>query len=189
VLDIWNMSVSGTRENYGLTYAESAIIPKTPDLLFVSYGHNDGADTVLFRWGIQSLVETVAAQSPRTEILLIAQNPETGNSYQQAHAAELADLTAEEDVGLVDVLGAFEATGNPSAYVNPDGVHPTVGGSWLGTLGWKGCRREERPGAGDPYFDGLIVPTTCTHGRTGLRTTKAADEHIGSEAHLRSCVS
>jgi lysophospholipase L1-like esterase len=103
VLNIWNMSVSGTREYYGLTYAESAIIPKTPDLLFVSYGHNDGADTVLFRWGIQSLVETVAAQSPRTEILLIAQNPETG-SYQQAHAAELADLTLR--LLLDDPLGA-----------------------------------------------------------------------------------
>ena len=130
VLNIWNMSVSGTRENYGLTYAESEIVPKKPDLLFVSYGHNDGADTVRFRWGVQSLVETVAAQSPRTEILLIAQNPETGNTYQQAHAAELAQLASEEHVGLVDVLGAFEATGNPSAYVK-DGIHPTVGGSYL----------------------------------------------------------
>lgn len=130
-LNIWNMSVSGTRENYGLTYAESEIAPRRPDLLFVSYGHNDGADTARFRWGVQSLVETVAAQSPRTEILLIAQNPETGNTYQQAHAAELADLASDEHVGLVDVLGAFEATGNPSAYVLPDGIHPTVGGSWL----------------------------------------------------------
>jgi lysophospholipase L1-like esterase len=129
-LNIWNMSVSGSRENYGLTYAESVIVPKEPDLLFVSYGHNDGDDTVRFRWGIQSLVETVAAQSPQTEILLIAQNPETGNSYQQAHAAELAQLASEEHVGLVDVLGAFEATGDPSAYVR-DGMHPTVGGSYL----------------------------------------------------------
>jgi lysophospholipase L1-like esterase len=92
-LNVWNMSVSGTRENYGLTYAESVIVPKQPDLLFVSYGHNDGADTDRFRWGIQSLVETVAAQSPQTEILLIAQNPETGNSYQQAHAASPRDRT------------------------------------------------------------------------------------------------
>jgi lysophospholipase L1-like esterase len=129
-LNVWNMSVSGTRENYGLTYAESVIVPKQPDLLFVSYGHNDGADTDRFRWGIQSLVETVAAQSPQTEILLIAQNPETGNSYQQAHAAELAQLASEEHVELVDVLGAFQATGDPSAYVK-DGIHPTVGGSYL----------------------------------------------------------
>lgn len=132
VLNIWNMSVSGTRENYGLAYAESVIVPRQPDLLFVSYGHNDGADTVRFRWGVQSLVETVAAQSPRTEILLIAQNPETGNTHQQAHAAELAALASEEHLGLVDVLGAFEATGNPSAYVK-DGIHPTVGGSYLWT--------------------------------------------------------
>ena len=96
VLNIWNMSVSGTRENYGLTYAESVIVPKQPDLLFVSYGHNDGEGTVRFRWGVQSLVETVAAGSPRTEILLVAQNPETGNTFQQAHAAELAQLASEE---------------------------------------------------------------------------------------------
>jgi lysophospholipase L1-like esterase len=132
-LNIRNMSVSGARENYGLAYAESEIVPRKPDLLFVSYGHNDGADTVRFRWGVQSLVETVASQSPRTEILLVAQNPETGNAYQQAHAAELADLAAEEHVGLVDVLGALEATGNPSAYVLPDGIHPTLGGSYLWT--------------------------------------------------------
>jgi lysophospholipase L1-like esterase len=130
VLNIWNMSVSGTRENYGLTYAESVIVPKQPDLLLVSYGHNDGEDTVRFRWGVQSLVETVAAGSPRTEILLVAQNPETGNTFQQAHAAELAQLASEEHLGLVDILGAFEATGNSSAYVK-DGIHPTLGGSYL----------------------------------------------------------
>jgi lysophospholipase L1-like esterase len=129
-INIWNMSVSGTTEDYALNYAERSIVPIQPDLLLISYGHNDGTDTERFRWGIQSLVQTVAAGSPRTEIGLIAQNPETGNTYQQARAAELALLAEQLDLAFVDVLGAFEATGNPDAYLR-DGIHPTPGASYL----------------------------------------------------------
>jgi hypothetical protein len=124
------MSVSGSTEEYGLNYAERTIVPIQPDLLLISYGHNDGPDTMRFRWGIQSLVQTVAAGSPRTEIGLIAQNPQTGNNYQQARAAELALLADQLDLAFVDVLGAFEATGDPNAYLR-DGIHPTPGASYL----------------------------------------------------------
>src|SRR5262249_45688294 len=117
-------------------YADSVIAPGQPDLLLVSYGHNAGAETVRFRWGVQSLVETVGLLSPRTEIMLIAQNPQTGNSYQQARAAELADLASNEHVGFINVLAAFEATGNPADYEKSDGIHPNFGGSqlWAGTV-------------------------------------------------------
>jgi len=130
VINIWNLSASGATEEYGLNYAESSIVPLQPDLLLISYGHNDGTDTVRFRWGIQSLVQTVAAGSPRTEIGLIAQNPETGNTYQQQRAAELELLASQLDLAFVDVLGAFEATGAPDSYLR-DGVHPTPGASYL----------------------------------------------------------
>ena len=135
-LDVWNMSVSGARENYALAYAEREIVQKRPDLMFVSYGLNDGAETARFRWGIQSLVESVAARAPDTEIVLIAQNPAVGNMYQQARASELELLASQEGLGFVNVYGTFAARGDPTAYLTPDGLHPNAAGVslWLNAV-------------------------------------------------------
>ena len=135
-LNVWNMSVSGARENYALAYAEKEIDPKQPDLLFVSYGLNDGAETARFRWGIQSLADSVSARAPSTEIVLIAQNPAAGNTYQQARASELELLASAEGLGFVNVYGAFMARGDPSAYLTPDGFHPNAAGVslWLNAV-------------------------------------------------------
>jgi lysophospholipase L1-like esterase len=135
-LNVWNMSVSGSQENYARAYAESQIVPKHPDLLLVSYGHNDGPETARFRWGVESLVESVAVGTPETEIALIAQNPERDNSYQDDRAAELAMLAAQMNLGFVNVWGAFENTGDPGAYLEADGIHPNGAGYsiWLATV-------------------------------------------------------
>ena len=135
-LNVWNMSVSGTYENYPLPYVNGPIVSRHPDLLLVSYGHNDGSETVRFRWGIETLVQTVHAAAPETDIALIAQNAQVGNTYQQAREAELRLLAAQEHLGLIDILQTFAATGNPAAYLEPDGIHPTAGGQqfWATTV-------------------------------------------------------
>ena len=89
-----------------------------------------------FRWGIETLVQTVRAAAPETEIALIAQNAQVGNTYQQAREAELRLLAAQEHLGFIDILQTFAATGNPAAYLEPDGIHPTAGGQqfWATTV-------------------------------------------------------
>jgi lysophospholipase L1-like esterase len=127
-LNIWNMSVSGTYENYPLPFVDGPILSRHPDLVLVNYGHNDGAETVRFRWGVETLVQTILASAPGTDVALIAQNAQVGNTFQQAREAELRLLAAQEHLGLIDVLQAFAATGNPAAYLESDGIHPTAGG-------------------------------------------------------------
>jgi lysophospholipase L1-like esterase len=127
-LNIWNMSVSGTYENYPLQFVNGPIISRHPDLVLVNYGHNDGAETVRFRWGVETLVQTILAEAPATDIALIAQNAQVGNTYQQAREAELRLLAGQDHLGFIDVLQTFAATGNPAAYLESDGIHPTAGG-------------------------------------------------------------
>lgn len=133
VLDIWNLSVSGAGVNYGRGYLPSAVRQLRPDLVFLSYGHNEGAETDRFRWSMQSLVDELRLESPSTEIALIAQNPSLGDSYQGQRRDELAFLSSRDGVDFIDVYNAFEATGNPAAYLLDDGIHPNGAGQslWL----------------------------------------------------------
>ena len=135
-LNIWNMSVSGARESYARQFAVREIAARRPDIVFVSYGQNDGTDVARFRWGLESLVTALGMAAPQSEVVLIAQNPAVGNTYQDARAAETSAVADSQGVGLVDVYSAFAATGNAAAYLREDGVHPNGAGTslWLATV-------------------------------------------------------
>ena len=140
-LNVWNMSVSGARENYALAYAEKEIVPKQPDLMFVSYGLNDETETARFRWGIQSLVDSVSARAPDTEIVLIAQNPAVGNAYQQARASELELLASQEGLGFVNVYGSFHGPRRSGRLPDPGRLSPQR--SRCVALAERGARADE----------------------------------------------
>lgn len=126
---LWNAAMAGatTQSWQGVRYA-SAIRDTPADLVMISLGHNEQPDSKSWRGRYLSLTETISAQKPAAAIVLVGQNPATGNSLQAQRIDIYKDIAARRGYGFIDAHAAFvEAGGNLTA----DGIHPAVTGSRL----------------------------------------------------------
>jgi GDSL-like Lipase/Acylhydrolase family len=139
-LKIWNNSVSGEVPGYvqGFRWA-TAIVPTSPDLIFISHGHNIGdPSSVAFqeqtgRNLYLSLTEELTQQFPNAGIVLIAQNPSFMNGreiWQAVKANIIESVAGMRSYGFIDIHQAFLDTGRPNDYIL-DGTHPNDEGSKL----------------------------------------------------------
>lgn len=130
----YNASVPGIRMDYLLgSKFGTAVRAVAPDLIFTSYGHNDGStDTVgakvAARERILSLSETMALTCPHASIIILTQNVRTDVSGETwGVRASRYDKAAEQaGRGFIDVHQVFSDTGDPAAYLLSDGVHPAT---------------------------------------------------------------
>lgn len=138
-LTVYNASVSGfTTTSWQAARFAAAIATVTPDLCFVSLGHNEGASTpdVWFSRYV-GLSEELSLQLASTPIILVAQNPVTANTNQQARREAYREIAMHRGYGFIDVCKAFEDSSTPLAgLLMPDGVHPNEAGSqlWFDTV-------------------------------------------------------
>ena len=132
-LTVWNGSVGGKVESYPLGGRFAAMVDTpVPDLVFLGYGHNNGAETFRFRWRMTALVERILWQQPQAEVVLLTQNPATANTSQQARVGEIMRLARQKSLPIAHTLRAFQRDPRGvAALLNGDGIHPNADGSQL----------------------------------------------------------
>lgn len=133
-LTVYNASIAGAGSaTWQGARARAAVydLSPHPDLIVVSIGHNEQAVSASL-WYAQylSLSESLAWGCPGSDVLLVAQNPATGNTYQQQRREIYREIATRRGYGFVDVCQAFIDTGNPGG-LTIDGIHPTPAGSQL----------------------------------------------------------
>lgn len=133
-LTIYNASVAGfTTDDWQGSRAAAAIYALTPDLMVLSLGHNEqilGAD--LWHSRYVALTESLTEGLPSADLLLVMQNPESANTYQQQRWDVYREIAARRGYGLVEVGQAFLDT-DPAltSLLLGDGIHPNATGSAL----------------------------------------------------------
>lgn len=136
-LTIWNASVAGAATSFWAgARANAALYALSPELTIVSLGHNEQVVAPeMWHSRYVALTETISWTLPGTDVLLIAQNPATGNTNQQLRAEVYREIAARRGYGFVDVGQAFLDTGDAGA-LTTDGIHPNTAGTdlWLTTV-------------------------------------------------------
>lgn len=134
---IWNGAISGA------TLATHQVMEKTmyqdtsPDLIFVSQGHNEGAPTATntfasFRARYLAAVAAIQRAAPGVPIITIGQNPPltttTNDMIQRVrHIAEVAQMLG---LGFIDVCQPFLDSPD-QATLYDDNIHPNAAGGQL----------------------------------------------------------
>jgi hypothetical protein len=129
-LHIWNCSVAGatTRFFTGTKFAYFSTL--NPVLTVISLGHNEGSIDYLWHPQYAGFVEAVAEALPFSSIMLVAQNPETANTYQQQRTEVYREYAGSRGYGFVDITQAFLTYPSwQSALIAVDGIHPNPTGS------------------------------------------------------------
>ena len=135
VIHIWGAGVGGTSATHHMTKRwKTAVVATNADLAIVSYGHNSATDADSVNNGPDSavyltLTQSLSADLPECQIVMVAQNPRTTDSYSELHRETILSVCAQQGYGFVDLIPVFKA--NPSwgtDYLNPDGIHPNPTG-------------------------------------------------------------
>lgn len=131
-LTFYAAAVSGTgTTDWQSARAPASIYALSPDIVMISMGHNEQVLTPdVWHSRYVSLSESIAAGLPEADLILIGQNPETANTYQQQRNELYRLIAARRGYGFIDVQQAWLDSGNIAA-LNVDGVHPTSAGSAL----------------------------------------------------------
>lgn len=127
---------------------EARIAAVQPDLVIVNYGHNYGKDAAsggqpsdavmdhAFLVRTMRFIADVKKSLPHADVLIASQNPyltagaRPGMSDYRAQA--MRRVASEMGCAYGPILEAFRDTGNPSAYLNVDLLHPNTAGAQLG---------------------------------------------------------
>lgn len=144
VLNFYNGSISGSITASFLGQGPSGIV-RYPgiignldcELVFVGFGHNHALSDR--NMSLPSLVEQVALDNPRANIILVAQSPSLNDLRNSVHASYVEEYAATRGFGFVDFHQVVIDAGSPTSwYVNSpfDGVHPSLLGSqkWADTV-------------------------------------------------------
>jgi hypothetical protein len=128
-LTIYNGSFSGSNEVYATTRL-ALMIPATPALIILNYGHNQSSLTSAYRQKLYELTRLVEDTFPGAGIVVTAQNPKRADvTDAAAHLLRVQvkmDLAAAEGYGLIDVTTPFLATADfATSLLNGDGIHPS----------------------------------------------------------------
>ena len=131
-LSFWNCSVSSQASQFFLApYANEMWAAKSPDLVFVSLGHNEGSAAAepFWRDNLPALTETVTAACPMAELVLLTQNPRTdGNAAVQAARRHItARIARMRGYGLIDTYRVFvKRDGTTNSALIEDTIHPNA---------------------------------------------------------------
>lgn len=136
-LHVWNFSVSGQSTWFGLASRYPvAITAVDPDLIIVNHGKNEQYATIptgqfaqgMWRGQMLALTERVRVTHPEAGMLLTLQCLNIGNAAMSYRNRVYSTIAQERGYGLLNVDGAYLATGHPNDFMKPDGIHPTDAG-------------------------------------------------------------
>jgi lysophospholipase L1-like esterase len=136
-LRLWNGSVSGKSTHYPLPRLVRQVQGPRPDLVLLSFGHNEGvrsgAGADADRWGGQytALVESVALLAPAATITHVLQNPRFvagEESLQARRQAVYANLARGRGQGTIDAHRPFLANPRWTTEWMRDPIHPNEAG-------------------------------------------------------------
>lgn len=141
LLLVLNSSKAGAAIAYSkdaTRFAKQAVL--SPDLSFINYSHNEGAN-VEYTDDYQGLIDMLLAAYPLTGVVATAQNPqqapetESGIANHAMRCAQIIALAKAEKLGLIDVYNAFVSRGDFSSLM-ADGVHPNADGQaiWVNLI-------------------------------------------------------
>jgi hypothetical protein len=135
-LTIWNCSVGSKTTPYFLAPNFDTMIPsRDPDLVFINLGHNSGnaASADFWRDELLALTQSVARATPRSEIVLLTQNPRTdaGAAVQAARRHVTMYVAKMCGYGVVDTYRRFFTNGAVDASLYVDQIHPNAAGEAL----------------------------------------------------------
>jgi len=134
-LSAYNGSVPGTGTAEALVNLDLGILPVAPDLVFISFSHNHGADTgAVFAGKLMDVVTKVRSKWPNAGIAISSQNPRiTPAANITDHAARnvaARALAKQRNWGYVPAFERFMVQPNLYVLINTtDGVHPVTAGS------------------------------------------------------------
>jgi hypothetical protein len=140
--EFWNSSVSGSTLDYQQSRI-ATLFPESLDVLFLSAGHNYGADSPEVHQGkIDAFIAAFHAVQPGVPIIITGQNPQFAPATQRvAHnkrQSMLRSYCRSRGFGYIPVTEKWlEQTGKGAALVQADGIHPTVGDTATGSSFWR----------------------------------------------------
>ncbi len=146
LVKLTNSARGGQHSGWGAAHVDSAVVALKPDVVFIEFAINDAVtrfdlslDTI--RRNVDTILDRVAAASPRCEIILQIMNPAVGkppgdpshrrdqDAYQQIYrdAAQRRGLLLVDHSIAWNRLLATEGEAGFKRFV-PDGVHPNAEG-------------------------------------------------------------
>jgi lysophospholipase L1-like esterase len=138
-LTVWNGSVSGVNANYVTSTVTRflAMVPATPDLIFLNFGHNNTGATTGYYDMQFPVVRSLRQQYPLAGVIQIAQNPRKTVDSEYANdlvrARVVKEISAYDGLGIVDITEKFLAYPSWETALMNDNVHPNYTGValWL----------------------------------------------------------
>lgn len=132
-LNIYIGGASGAQVTYAYTNIVN-MIPVTPDLVMLSYGHNNNNPSI-YRSLYYQTTNEIRKRFPSSSIICIAQNPKGSAilNYQNGldNVTVLSKLCETEGYGFINVMQAFIDYGDYNTDLLLDGTHPNAAGSQL----------------------------------------------------------
>lgn len=146
-LNLWNASVSGTSFEYSIGKVLAAAEAKDPDVLMVSFGHNEGTNPNAglvgnaFRNRLVMFTAQAQQRMARAKVVLFTQNPQVSpanNPTKQEQRREVIQAVAgTQGYDVCDVLQEFLNLGDDLPnWLESDGVHPKTSGAKNGSQLW-----------------------------------------------------
>lgn len=132
-LAVYDGGASGQGAPYGLTNI-ATLIPVVPDVVIISYGHNDNVTATNQRKNYYQLIRAIKEKYPYTKILCIGQNPKTVGAANYANqfvnVVEIERLCGEMGIAFINVMRAYLDYNSYSTLL-VDTTHPNSAGSAL----------------------------------------------------------
>jgi len=127
---IWNGCMPGMRTDYFLGSRWQKVLDTNADLTFIEHGKNEGSSVAasdgMWRGQYLALTETLRRDLPYTGVCLILEPLNTADNDMALKNRVYESVAQQLGLGVVNVHDAFLATGNPTAYIKADGIHPTT---------------------------------------------------------------
>jgi lysophospholipase L1-like esterase len=142
-LTVYNASAGGKSTLYHLSVF-TRMMPRNPDLVFLSHGHNEGAigpgvpGPARWRSQYEALADRVRTAAPATEVTVVLQNPRIRAQADDAdRRAVYRQIAVDRAYGLVDVHSMFVQNPRWTTQWMADNTHPNGKGeiAWTGKVG------------------------------------------------------
>lgn len=124
-----NPSIGGKDSNWGAENAKELVADKSPDLVIIAFGMNDGSigvSNAIFKMNIRTIMDTVSQSNPNCEYILVApmiQNKDWPNAAKQALFRIPLNELEKEGCAVADVTSLHEYLLTRKRYVDMTGNH------------------------------------------------------------------